>query len=100
MFNHKRSCNLTQWTHDSDMQCLEVTAIQDIPKNTEICISYGDDFDNAHFLFCYGFIDLPNQNDWVLLQLSKLHGGKVHHQFEVVADLEADTTARFLAFCR
>ena len=46
-------------------------ALEDIPKGTEVCISYGNNEDNRHLLFCYGFLDILNDNDFVMLEIER-----------------------------
>lgn len=41
MFNHSIPQQNVVWTRDLDAQCITYTALRDIAKGEELCISYG-----------------------------------------------------------
>lgn len=68
MLNHKRPRETT-WYYSDSLQGFVIEACEDIPRGLPIHDSYGKKC-NSRFFLNYGFINVPNDGNEILLKLA------------------------------
>ena len=68
MHNH-RPGNATMWGYDDEENCFIVGALEPIKKGEEVFINYGKEISNRRMFFSYGFLQIPNDCDDVMIKL-------------------------------
>ena len=66
MGNHGNSCN-TKWYYDDNTDCFYLESTTKIEKGNEIFDTYGVTLYNKNLLINYGFTDIDNKNQSILL---------------------------------
>ena len=60
----------SEWSYDDQNHCFNISAIKDITKGDEACISYGKGISNFDVFIGYGFVCENNKYDEVQIEIN------------------------------